>query len=133
MDAVEMMRSMSMGSVPTGIDVEMVLVRECAMSMNACQVACRMCAGEDLGTAGMGRCAARCMSTAEMCQAGMGMLLRPIGYDTNAMTSMLVACVAMGRACLAECAVGTADCCGQCATACTDMVAKCEALLASMA
>jgi len=129
-----MMKSMSMDSMPMGMAMDMEAMQDCLMAMNACQMACTMCAGQDMTMGGMEKCAAMCMDMADLCGAAMGMMMRPAGYDTAAMNAMLTACMAMGEACMAECErhASMAECCRYCAMACRDMMAKCEAMMASM-
>jgi len=129
---MEMMKSMPMGSMP----MDMGAMQECMQSLNACSMAATMCAGADMaeGT-DMARCAAVCSNMADMADACMRMMMRPLAMDAEVMKAMLTACVTMGRACAAECRMHAemSDHCRYCAMACEDMCAKCEAMMTSMA
>lgn len=132
MDTMEMMKSMSMGDMPVDMDA----MQTCMMSMNACSMAATMCAADDMAMgAHMAKCAALCSNMADMADACMRMMMRPAGMTVETMTAMMAACVAMGRACSAECAMHAEmnEMCRYCAMACDDMVAACEAMMASMA
>jgi len=125
-----MMKGMSKAEMP----MDMNLMQDCMMAMNACSMAATMCAGQDIAMEGMGRCAGMCMNMADMADTCMRMMMRPAGFDMNGMMAMMQACMAMGAACKAECEMHAemAECCRYCAMACDDMMSKCEALLATM-
>jgi hypothetical protein len=128
---MEMMKSMSMGDMP----MDMGAMQECIQSLNACSMAATMCAGADMGEGvDMARCTALCSNMADMADTCMRMMMRPLGMDVEVMRAMLTACMAMGKACGAECRMHAdmAVHCRYCAMACEDMVAKCEALMASV-
>ncbi|WP_345839864.1 aldehyde dehydrogenase [Microbacterium sp. X-17] len=133
---MEMMKSMSMDSMPEGMKaMDMGQMQACMMSMNACSMAATMCAASDMGMGmDMAKCCAMCSNMADMADAGMRMMMRPVGMDMDMMQAMLAACVTMGKACSAECMMHAemSDMCRYCAMACDDMVAKCEALMAAM-
>src|SRR3954453_21326817 len=95
----DMLKSMPMSGT-TGMDMPMM--QECIEACSAASMAATMCADAD-GGEGMGRCASMCMNTADVAAAMMRMMMRPGGYDMNAMSSMMSACVAVGEACAAEC------------------------------
>ena len=129
MNTMEMMQSMSTGDMP----MDKGAMQACMMSMNACSMAATMCAGSDMMMgADMAKCCAMCSDMADLADAGMRMLMRPAGYDMDAMRQTLAACMAMGKACAAECRMHDDEHCRYCAMACDDMVAKCEAMMASM-
>jgi len=128
---MEMMKSMAVGDMP----VDMGAMQECIQSLNACSMAATMCAGADMGEGeAMAKCTAMCSNMADMADACMRMMMRPLGMDMSVMNAMLTACKTMGAACAAECRMHAemADHCRYCAMACEDMITKCEAVLASM-
>lgn len=127
-----MMKSMSVGSMP----MDMGAMQECMQAMNACSMAATMCAGADMGMGTeMAACCAMCSNTADMADACMRMMMRPMGMDLAVMTAMMTACMTMGKACAAECRkhADLDEMCRYCAMACDDMVMKCEAMMTSMA
>jgi hypothetical protein len=131
---MEMMKSMSMGGMTMPMD--MGAMQECIQSLNACSMAATMCAGTDMAMGPeMAKCCAMCSNMADMADATMRMMMRPLGMDMDVMTAMLTACMTMGRVCAAECRMHADmdEMCRYCAMACDDMVTKCEAVLASMA
>ena len=131
MDTMEMMKSMSMGSEPMNMDA----MQECIQAMNACSMAATMCAGTDMAMGSeMAKCCAMCSNMADMADACMRMMMRPMGMETDVMRSMLTACMTMGKACAAECRMHADmdEMCRYFAMACDEMVAKCEAMMASM-
>lgn len=126
-----MMKSMSVGNMP----MDMGAMQECIQAMNACSMACTMCAGADMAMGSeMATCCAMCSNLADMADACMRMMMRPMGMNMDVMTAMLNACMTMGRACVEECHKHAEmdDMCRYCAMACDDMAAKCEAMMASM-
>jgi len=95
-----------------------------------------MCAASDMSMGGdMATCAAMCSNMADLANAGMRMMMRPMGMNMAVMRDMMGACMTMAKACAAECRMHAdmEEMCRYCAMACDDMVAKCEAMMASMA
>jgi hypothetical protein len=128
---MEMMKSMSMGSMP----MDMGAMQDCIQAMNACSMACTMCAGADMAMGSeMAVCSAMCSNLADMADACMRMMMRPMGMNPEVMTAMMNACMTMGRACADECRkhADMDDMCRYCAMACDEMISKCEAMMASM-
>jgi hypothetical protein len=118
----------------TGMDAEqMELMEACIEACAACEQACVMCSDADLGD-GMMRCSSMCSTCADVCNAMMRMMMRPTGWDMDAMTAMLRATIAMCTACAAECGMHADmhEHCAMCAQACRDCIAACENLLAAM-
>ena len=134
MDTMAMMKSMSATDMPMAMDTE--LMQDTMMAMNAASMAATMCSASDMRMGGdMATCAAMCSNTAMLADTGMRMMMRPMGMDTEAMRTMLMACVAMGTACAAECRkhADMDESCRYCAMACEEMVAKCRAMMDAMA
>ena len=135
---MEMMKSMSMGSMQTSMPMDMGAMQECIQAMNSCSMAATMCAGADMAMgADMATCCAMCSNMADMADAGMRMMMRPMGMvdmGMEAMRAMMTACMTMAKACAAECRMHADmdEMCRYCAMACDDMVMKCEAMMASM-
>lgn len=133
MDTMAMMKSMSATDMPMAMDTE--LMQDTMMAMNAASMAATMCSASDMRMGGdMATCAAMCSNTAMLADTGMRMMMRPMGMDAEAMRTMLMACVAMGTACAAECRAHADmdESCRYCAMACDEMVAKCQAMMESM-
>ncbi|WP_254792165.1 aldehyde dehydrogenase [Curtobacterium sp. MCBA15_003] len=125
---------MSTTDMPVAMDAD--AVQDTMMAMNAASMAATMCSASDMRMgAEMATCAAMCSNTAMLADTGMRMMMRPMGTDTEAMRAMLLAVVAMGTACAAECRghQDMDDSCRYCAMACDEMVSKCRALLDAMA
>ncbi|PZF42161.1 aldehyde dehydrogenase [Curtobacterium sp. MCLR17_051] len=134
MDTMAMMKDMSMTDMPMEMDMDMM--QDTMMAMNAASMAATMCSAADMRMGGeMATCAAMCSNTAMLADTGMRMMMRPMGMDTAAMQAMLMAVVAMGTACAAECRQhqDMDESCRYCAMACDEMVSKCQAMLDSMA
>lgn len=135
MDTMEMMKSMSMGAMQNGMPMDMAAMQECIQAMNSCSMAATMCAAADMAMgAEMAACAAMCSNMSDMANAGMRMMMRPMGMNVDVMRAMMTACMTMAKACAAECRMHAdmEDMCRYCAMARDDMVAKCEAVMASM-
>ncbi|MFC4244284.1 aldehyde dehydrogenase [Gryllotalpicola reticulitermitis] len=133
--AQSMAQSMSMDSMPMDMHMDMGAMQECIQAMNSCSMAATMCAATDMSMgAEMATCAAMCSNMANLADAGMRMMMRPMGMNMDVMQTMLMACMTMGKACAAECRMHAEmdEMCRYCAMACDDMVAKCEAVMASM-
>jgi len=133
MDTMAMMKSMSMTEMPMAMDAD--LMQDTMMAMNAASMAATMCSASDMQSGpDMATCAAMCSNTAMLADTGMRMMMRPAGMDADGMRTMLMACIAMGKACAAECRshADMDESCRYCAMACDEMVAKCEAMTASM-
>ncbi len=133
MDTMAMMKTMSTDAMPMAMDMEMM--QDTMMAMNAASMAATMCSASDMRTGGeMATCAAMCSNTAMLADTGMRMMMRPMGMDAEAMRTMLAACVAMGTACAAECRqhADMDESCRYCAMACDEMVAKCRAMMDAM-
>lgn len=126
----DMMKSMPKSEM-TGMD--MTMMQRCVEACSAASMAATMCADADAGE-GMGRCAALCMSTADVATATMRMMMRPAGYDMSVMGSMMSTCMAMGEACAAECAkhADMSEHCRICASACRAMVDACSSVMSSL-
>jgi hypothetical protein len=134
MDTMAMMKTMSTADMPMSMDADMM--QDTVMAMNAASMAATMCSASDMRSGGeMATCAAMCSNTAMLTDTGMRMLMRPAGMDAEAMRTMLAACVAMGKACAAECRqhADMDEACRYCAMACDEMVATCERMLGAMA
>lgn len=130
----EMMRAMSMPS-DMGTAMDMMAMQEAIDACSTCMQACTMCADAMGGMEGMGVCASRCATCADVCLTTMRMMMRPAGMDRTALVAMLEACIAMCAACMAECRqhADMSATCAMCADACEACDAACSALLASMA
>jgi hypothetical protein len=126
----DMMRSMP---APETTGMDMSMMQGCIEACSAAAMSATMCADAD-GAEGMGRCASLCMSTADVATTMMRMMMRPAGYDMRVMTSMMTACMAMGEACAAECAMHAdmSEHCRICSSACTAMVEACRGAMSSM-
>ncbi|MFB9649803.1 aldehyde dehydrogenase [Curtobacterium pusillum] len=133
MDTMAMMKSMSATEMPMAMDMDMM--QDTMMAMNAASMAATMCSASDMRMGSeMATCAALCSNMSMMADTGMRMMMRPMGMDADSMRAMLMACTAMGKACAAECRTHAdmEESCRYCAMACDEMVAKCEAMMASM-
>lgn len=133
MDTMAMMKTMSTSDMPVSMDMD--LMQDTMMAMNAASMAATMCSASDMRMgAEMATCAAMCSNTAMLADTGMRMMMRPMGMDMPSMQAMLMAVMTMGTACAAECRAHADmdEACRYCAMACDEMVAKCEAMLASM-
>ena len=126
----DMMKSMQMPGM-TGMD--MPVMQGCMEACSAASMAATMCADAD-SSENMGRCASMCMNTADVATAMMRIIMRPGGYDTNVMRSMMSACMAMGEACAAECETHAevSEHCRICASACRAMVDACSKAMSGM-
>lgn len=128
----EMMGAMPAADMMPGMDVSMM--EQCMEACSAAMEAATMCADACGGMEGMGRCAAMCADTADVAMATMRMMMRPMGYDTDAMAAMMHACMTMGAACAAECSshADVHDHCRICEQACVAMVDACRAMTTAM-
>lgn len=129
-----MMNDMSMTMTPEMMqNRDMDAMQACMDACAACEQASTMCA-EACAAHGMGRCSSMCMSTADVANTMMRMLMRPMGMDDNAMMAMLDASAMQMRACAEEC-MSHADMHDQyrlCATMCMEAADACEQMRASM-
>jgi hypothetical protein len=117
------------------MSMDMTAMQDCIQAMNACSMAATMCSAADMAIGGdMATCAAMCSNMASMADTGMRVMMRPMGMTMDTMSTMLMACMAMGKACAEECRAHADmdEMCRYCAMACDEMVAKCEAMMASM-
>lgn len=113
--------------------MDMSAMQECIEACSMVAMAATMCADSDTG-ADMARCSSMCANMADVATTTMRMMMRPAGFDMASMRAMVTACVEMGRACSAECAMHADmdEHCRLCAKACDAMVAACERMLGSM-
>jgi hypothetical protein len=132
MNMTDQMMSM-MSSDAMGMTMDMKLMQECVEACAAAEQAALMCADAGSGD-NMGKMMSMCANTADMTNTMMRMMMRPMGYDTASMMSMLEATMMMCRACATECMMHAemSDHCKMCAEVCTNAVAACEAFKASM-
>jgi Domain of Unknown Function (DUF326) len=87
-----------------------------------------------MGMAGMEKCAAMCMSCADMCNTMMRMMMHTSAMDMDSMMAMMQACKVMATACAAECSMhmDMNEHCAMCAKACQEMAMACDAMMTSM-
>lgn len=126
-----MMKDMSM---PSGMDMDMMLMQEAIDACSTSMQTCTMCSDAMAGMEGMGVCASRCAMCSDVCMTTMRMMMRPMAMDRTAMIAMLEACIAMSAACSAECRTHAdmSATCAMCADACEATNMACSTLLASM-
>ena len=127
---MDMMKSMPENGM---MGMDMAMMQDCIEACSAASMAATMCADADAGD-DMARCASMCMNTADVAMAMMRMMLRPASFDMTVMRSMMMACVAMGEACAAECRMHADmhEHCRICASACDGMVAACTKVMEAM-
>jgi hypothetical protein len=115
--------------------MDMMMMQQCIEACSAAEQTATMCCDSMLGMGeDMATCMAMCMNMADVANTMMRMMMRPMGMDMMSMQAMLQACVAMGRACAAECMMHADmnEACAMCAEVCTNMVMACEAMMGSM-
>ncbi|HWH25221.1 MAG TPA: aldehyde dehydrogenase [Pseudolysinimonas sp.] len=123
----DMMKSMPLNDMAMDMD----MVQKCMEACSAVEMAATMCADACAGE-GMGKCSSMCMNMADVAMTTMRMMMRPMGMDKMAMSSMMTACMEMGKACAAECRMHDSDHCRICAMACDAMVEACTSMMAAM-
>jgi hypothetical protein len=104
-----------------------------ASEMNAEMMASGMM-GAGLTGSQLARCTNLCMDAADISHSLMRLMLRPSGYDLNAMMAMVRSCLAITLACAEECLkrADLSEQCRLCAHACHQCADSCEKMLASM-
>ena len=128
---MDMMKSMPADKM---MGMDMAMMQECIETCSAAAMAATMCADSDMGME-MAKCSSMCMNMADVATTMMRMMMRPMGMDMMSMHAMMMACVAMGKACSAECMMHADmdEHCRMCAKACDAMVMACEKMMSSMA
>ncbi|MEQ1736386.1 MAG: aldehyde dehydrogenase [Rhodoglobus sp.] len=130
MDMTEMMGTMPADKM---MGMSMSMMQECIEACSAAEMAATMCADSDMGM-DMAKCASMCNNMADVANTMMRMMMRPMGYDMMSMNAMMMATIAMGKACSAECMMHADmdEHCRMCAKACDAMVMACEKAMSSM-
>jgi hypothetical protein len=131
----QMMDMMSMNLPSMMADTDTKLMQDCIEACSATEQACTMCADAASGSGmdhEMARMMGMCLSTADMANTMMRMMLRPTSTDLASMMAMLEAMTMMARACADECGGMDNDYCRMCAKVCMNCVEACSALMNSM-
>jgi hypothetical protein len=113
--------------------MDMKMMQDCMEACSAAEQASIMCADAASGDQ-MGKMASMCANTADLCNSMMRMMMRPMGFEMAAMTSMLNSTAMMCRACAEQCMTHAemSDDAKMCAQVCQNCATACEALAGSM-
>lgn len=131
----QMMDMVSMNRPSVMADIDAKLLQDGIEACSATEQACTMCADASSGSGmdnEMARMTGLCLSTADMANTMMRMMLRPNSTDLASTMAMLEAMMMTARACADECSGMDNDYCRMCAKVCLNCVDACSALMNSI-